>query len=292
MACRRCHPLDEPLSAQHQKAVERACRILEDSEETPRLEELAAASGFSGPHFQRMFKKMLGVSPADYAAACKAKRLTDSLASGMPVTDSVYQAGYGSSSRVYEKSADLLGMTPAKFRAGGKGENIRFAASVCDLGHVIVAVTDKGICSVALGDDIAALEAQLRQRFSAAQITKDPHGLALWLQTILALLEHPKHKAEFPLDIRGTAFQHRVWQALRRIPVGETRSYGKLAEELGRPGAARAVARACASNELALLIPCHRVIRGDGEPGGYRWGLDRKKKLLESEQPKKKPGQI
>ncbi len=281
-ACKRCRP-DETGSA-YREAIARVCRAVDEAEETPRLEALARIAGLSPFHFHRVFKAETGVTPAAYAAAVKDRRAKASLRNGASVTEAVYDAGYGASSRFYAKSRARFGMAPAKWKDRGAGEHIRVAVSDCALGKVLVATTDKGVCAVELGDDRDQMLSWFRERFSAAETVVDDAGLADTVQQIVGLIEHPgSTAADLPLDVRGTAFQQRVWDALRRIPAGETWTYGQLAECLGAPKAARAVGAACGQNRVAVLIPCHRVVGSDGSLTGFAYGVDRKQKLLERE---------
>jgi AraC family transcriptional regulator of adaptative response/methylated-DNA-[protein]-cysteine methyltransferase len=245
------------------------------------LAKIAHSSPFT---IQRKFTRVLGVSPREYQAQLRSSDVRRNLAEpGSSVTEAIYSAGYSSSSRFYEKAADSLGMSPTRFRNGGVDESIRFATARCELGLLLVAGTERGVCSVMLGDDAAELERSLRQQFSAASIVQDANGMKEQIEAILAALTDHPAAADIPLDVRATAFQARVWQALRQIPRGETRSYAQLAEAIGQPSAVRAVARACATNPVAIAVPCHRVIGSDGSLTGYRWGVERKKSLLELE---------
>ncbi len=282
-ACLRCRPNKTAGMTRQAAAVAKACAMIESAEETPALPELAHAAGMSESHFHRVFKQTLGVTPRQYAAACRAEKLRAGLTNGGSVTDAIYEAGYGSSSRVYERAGSLLGMTPKQYRDGAARMTIRFAIADSPLGRVLAAATEKGVCTIEMGDHDEGLRQSLRSRFSRAELNEDTEGLRDWLTLTLAFLDDPSKGLALPLDIRGTAFQCRVWQALQQIPVGQTRSYGEVAASLGAPGSARAVARACASNQVALAIPCHRVVRGDGGLSGYRWGVARKRALLEKE---------
>ncbi len=286
-ACKRCRP-DEPPKLQRDAAViGRACRAIERAEAPPTLDELAAEAGMSPFHFHRLFRRIAGVTPRAYAAAHRADRARASLAVDGTVTDALYAAGFGSSGRFYAAAPALLGMTPSAYRARGAGESIRFAIGASSLGQVLVGVTDKGICAILLGDDPASLEADLRDRFARADIAPAPDAVADLLTRVVALVDDPRRGHDLPLDIRGTAFQRQVWEALQSILPGETLSYGALAARLGAPRAVRAVAGACAANAVAVAIPCHRVIGATGAPTGYRWGLARKQALLASERPAK-----
>lgn len=290
-ACRRCRPRSASSDGGSQ-AVSRACRVIEASPEEPfSLGALAAEAGTSARRLSRMFRRALGVTPWQYAAAARNRLLKSRLKGAANVTDAVFEAGYGSTSRVYEKAHALLGMSPRQYRREGQGMRIRYAISACALGRLLVAATDRGICAVQLGDDDAELEAALRAEYPAAEIRRSPADLTRWMEPVSRLASGAAAEAVasarlvpgLPLDISATAFQLRVWRALTRIPAGQTRSYGEVAKSIGRDGAARAVARACASNPVALLIPCHRVVRDDGSAGGYRWGPRRKAKLLAME---------
>lgn len=289
--CRRCQPLRTGIadpSALHADHIAMACRRLESEEPQPDLQTLADAAGMSPGHFQRTFKRLLGVSPKRYADTQRARRLGRHLQSGMNVTDAVYEAGYGSASRAYQAAQAHLGMTPGSYANKGAGESIRYACAPCSLGQVLVAGTEKGICAIELDDTIAALEARLRARFGNARLSPAGADFETWLTTVVGFIDDPHAASDdalraLPLDIRGSAFQQRVWQALRELPPGRTLTYAELAERIGRPGAARAVANACASNRIAVVIPCHRIIRGDGSLSGYRWGPQRKHALLERE---------
>lgn len=282
--CLRCRPDGPPPQTDLARAIAEACRRIEAAEDPLTLEELAAPSGVSRFHFHRRFKAVTGLTPKAYAAAHRAHRLRTGLADpDGSVTDAIYAAGFGSGSRFYEQADALLGMTPTAFRDGGRDTDIRFALGQCTLGAVLVAASNRGICAIALGDDPQDLVRDFQDRFPAANlIGADPAFEAL-IARVVGFVDSPTKGADLPLDIRGTAFQQRVWQALRAIPPGETVSYAELASRLGAPTAARAVARACAANQLAVAIPCHRVVRMDGTLSGYRWGVARKKALLDHE---------
>jgi len=281
--CRRCRPDRDRLVDPRLAAVAEACRMIEAAESAPALDALAARAGYSPFHLQRLFQAMVGVSPKQYAEAVKADRLRRGLKAGTGVADALYAAGYGSPSRVYEKSAALLGMTPASYAGGGKGAVIRFAIADSALGRILAAATVKGLCMVSLASDDDTLEDELRRDFPAADIARDGNALKPLMDRVLALLDGAPAAGDLPLDIRATAFQWRVWRALAAIPAGETRSYGELAALLGQPGAARAVGRACATNPVSLVIPCHRAVGGSGSLTGYRWGTERKRTLLARE---------
>ena len=278
-ACRRCSPLGENRDA---ATVSRLCGYLDQHrEQTVTLAELAKLVDASPFTVQRTFTRVLGLSPHAYQSQLRAEQVRRSLSHpGVTVTEAIYEAGYGSSSRFYEQAAAALGMSPARFRDQGRHETIAFATAPCVLGILLVAATERGVCSVTLGDSEADLEAQLRQQFRAATITPDCNGLQPHVAAILAAMSNHPAVEDLPLDVRATAFQARVWQALRQIPRGQTRTYAELARAIGQPTAVRAVARACATNPVAITVPCHRVIGSDGSLTGYRWGIDRKKKLL------------
>jgi AraC family transcriptional regulator of adaptative response/methylated-DNA-[protein]-cysteine methyltransferase len=282
--CKRCRPTEDSAAARHLAAIGKACALLRDGEPMPSLDQLAAAAGMSRYHFHRVFKQVTGATPRDYARAQRIGRFADALAAGGSVTAAVYAAGFGSSSRAYEDAPQGLGMTPGKQRHGGNGETIRFVTVETPLGHALVAATARGICMTALADDPASLVAQLRARFPAAVLVAEDAELRSWAERIVRFITQPQESLDLlPLDIRGTAFQARVWRALRKIPPGRTASYAEIATAIGAPKAVRAVAQACAANRLALVVPCHRVIRSDGGLGGYRWGVDKKRALLARE---------
>jgi AraC family transcriptional regulator of adaptative response/methylated-DNA-[protein]-cysteine methyltransferase len=281
--CKRCRPTDGSPASRHLAAIERACALLRTSETLPSLGELADAAGISRFHFHRVFKQITGATPRDYARTHRLGRLGEKLDSGQPVTEAIYASGFGSSSRAYEAAPAGLGMTPGARRRGGNGETIRFVTVETPLGWALVAATRRGICMTALADDRDSLAATLRQRFPSAAVIAEDAGLKDWADRIVGFITAPDQNLDLPLDIQGTAFQARVWRALQKIPLGKTASYTEIAAALGQPKAVRAVAQACASNKLALLVPCHRVIRSDGDLGGYRWGLERKRALLARE---------
>jgi AraC family transcriptional regulator of adaptative response/methylated-DNA-[protein]-cysteine methyltransferase len=290
-ACRRCRPLDgDAPSAERRVAAARAY-LAAHLDENVTLERLGREVGASPYHLQRTFKRLLGVSPKEYVLAQRAERLKQRLKEGDDVTTATYEAGYGAGSRLYEQSNARLGMTPGTFRRGGAGAHIRFAIAAAPPGRLLVAATERGICAVRLGDDDHALAAGLGRDYPQATLERVAAGDPLegWVEAILASLRPspgaaPPPLAELPLDVRATAFEWRVWRELQRIPRGATRSYGEVAAALGQPTAARAVARACAANRVALLVPCHRVVRADGDLGGYRWGAERKRQLLADEE--------
>jgi AraC family transcriptional regulator of adaptative response/methylated-DNA-[protein]-cysteine methyltransferase len=282
--CRRCQPREAPAGNPTVELVRRICRAIENNLEEPHtLAALGAHAGVSPGHLQRTFKRLLGITPRQYADACRLDRLKTRLREGENVTHALYEAGYGSSSRLYEKAGALLGMTPGTYRRGGKGMKIRYALVNSPLGRLLVAGTSRGICAVCLGDSNAGLRAALCSEYPNAEIRQDAAELKPWLKIILNYLKGHQAQLDLPVDVVATAFQRRVWEELRRIPYGATRSYSNVARAIGRPKAVRAVARACATNPVPLVIPCHRVIREDGSLGGYRWGLRRKRALLEAE---------
>jgi AraC family transcriptional regulator, regulatory protein of adaptative response / methylated-DNA-[protein]-cysteine methyltransferase len=282
-ACKRCKP--DRLGAADPKveAVRRACERIGAAEEAPKLADLAARAGMSPFHFHRLFKRVAGVTPRAYAAQIKARRAADGLRTAETITEAIYDAGFNSSSRFYESSAARLGMTPTAVRRGGKGAAIRFAIGQASLGAVLVAATDKGVCAIMLGDDPGGLARELEDRFPHAELVGGDPAFERMVAEVVGLVEAPGQGLDLPLDIRGTAFQERVWQALRAIPPGTTATYAEIAKAVGQPKAVRAVAQACAANPLAVAIPCHRVVRADGEISGYRWGVERKRELIARE---------
>jgi AraC family transcriptional regulator, regulatory protein of adaptative response / methylated-DNA-[protein]-cysteine methyltransferase len=282
-ACRRCHPDEPALAQQRAAAVARACRLIEGADEVPSLDALARAAGLSRFHFHRVFKSVTGVTPKAYAAAERSRRVRDALPEAGTVTEAIYDAGFNSNGRFYATSREVLGMTPTSFRAGGRGTSVRFAVGECSLGSVLVAATDKGVCAILLGDDPDALVRDFQDRFSEAHLVGGDRTFERLVARVVGQIDNPSTRADLPLDIQGTAFQQRVWQALRRIPAGRTTTYAEVARRIGRPTAVRAVAQACAANTLAVAIPCHRVVRTTGDLSGYRWGVERKRALLERE---------
>ncbi len=268
--------------------VARVCRLIEaDLEEPLSLTALGDKVSLSPFHLQRIFKRALGVSPRAYADACRFRRFKHQLKQGPSATAAVYAAGYGSSSRAYERTAARLGMTPTRYRHGGNQTRIHYLTTKCTLGRMLVAATDKGICLISFGDNASALEHSLREEFPAAHVQRGGSKLHSWTRSILRHLNGHHPRLDLPLDLRATAFQSRVWTALRSIPYGETCSYKQIAKAVGRPKAVRAVARACATNPAAVLVPCHRVVRKNGDLAGYRWGLQRKRQLLTTEASKR-----
>ena len=282
-ACKRCLPNEAGLAAERAAAVALACRLIESAEQTPSLDTLAAAAGMSSFHFHRIFKSITGITPKAYADAHRTQQVRATLRRSDTVTQAIYDAGFNSSGRFYAKSAAVLGMTPESFRCGGAGASIRFAIGECSLGSILVAATGTGICANLLGDDPARLLRELEDSFPKAQLIGADRDFEQWVAQVVALVEVPEIGLDLPLDLRGTAFQQRVWQALREIPVGATASYTEVAKRIGAPKAVRAVASACASNTIAVAIPCHRVVRSDGTLSGYRWGVERKRALLDRE---------
>lgn len=279
--CRRCHPREAQRNGSAE-AVVRACAVL-SANEPPAVEHAAKSAGLSPAYFHRLFKSVTGVTPKEFAASQRMTRLRGELRNGKSVTHAIYEAGYNSSGRFYANSNQALGMKPKQFRSGGAGVRIKYAIGNCSLGCILVAATEKGVCAVALHDDAEVLVRELRGMFPHAEISPGGNDFAKLIAAVSSLAENPERSMELPLDIQGTAFQIRVWQKLREIPLGETRSYAEIAKQLGLPAATRAVAGACAANRIALAIPCHRVVRSDGGLSGYRWGPDRKAKLLAAE---------
>ena len=281
--CKRCRP-DQPSRAEQNAAVVAdLCRYIESAETPPTLEELAQRADLSTFHLHRIFKQATGVTPRAYAAAHRVRRMRDELDRDASVTDAIFGAGFNSSSRFYEKSDELLGMTPTAYRAGGANTEIRFAIGECSLGSILVARSARGLCAISLGDDPDALARELQDRFPRARLIGDDPDFSALVARVVGLIEAPRLGLDLPLDVRGTAFQQRVWQALREIPAGATASYTEIAAKIGAPKSVRAVAQACAANPLAVAIPCHRVVRQDGDLSGYRWGVQRKRALLERE---------
>src|SRR5258705_9686606 len=282
-SCRRCNPDGPSIEAENAALVAQACRIIEESEEEPSLEELADAIGRSPSYFHRLFKATTGLTPKDYAVAHRAKKVRQGLASGNTVTEAIYDAGFSSSGRFYEKPTDMLGMTPSQYRAGGANEKIRFAVGQTSLGAILVASSKNGVAAILLGDDPDELVRNLQDRFPKAHLIGADRDYEALVARVVGFVEAPGIGLDLPLDVRGTAFQQRVWQALQEIPVGEAVSYAEIARRIGSPKAARAVAGACAANNLAVAIPCHRVVRKDGSLSGYAWGVERKRALLDRE---------
>lgn len=280
-ACLRCRPKDAPIAERHAAIIADICRMIEKAEEVPALERLAREVSMSPFHFHRVFKAATGLTPKAYAAAHRSKRVRTELMNGdSTVTSAIYDAGFNSNGRFYETSNEVLGMTPSAFRDGGVSMQIRFAVAECSLGALLVACSEKGVCAILLGDDPETLVKDLQDQFPKAELLGGDNGFEAMVAKVVGFVEAPAIGLDLPLDVRGTAFQQRVWQALRTIPVGETASYSNIAERIGAPTSARAVARACAANKIAVAIPCHRVVRNDGGLSGYRWGVERKRSLL------------
>jgi AraC family transcriptional regulator of adaptative response/methylated-DNA-[protein]-cysteine methyltransferase len=281
--CKRCKPDEPSLHEQYAGKVAEACRQIEEAEETPILAELARAAGLSPYHFHRVFKAVAGVTPKAYAAAHRHKRLRASLKRSNTVTEAIHAAGFNSSGRFYAKSNDMLGMTPSEFRAGAPDAAMRYAIGRSSLGRILVAASEKGITAVYLGNDPDALVRELKDDFPRASLIGGDRAFEKIVAKVVRLVETPDAAFDLPLDVRGTAFQHRVWQALREIPIGTTATYGEIAKRIGRPNAVRAVGTACGANRISVVIPCHRVVRNDGLLSGYRWGVERKKALIARE---------
>ncbi len=283
-ACKRCKP-DQPAPAEQNAAkIAEICRTIENAEEMPSLADLACAAGLSVYHFHRLFKSISGVTPRAYAIAHRAKRVRHELTRrNTTVTAALYDAGFNSNGTFYNTSDQVLGMTPTDYRAGGTNAEIRFAIGECSLGSILVAKSERGVCAILLGDDPDALARDLQDRFPRADLIGGDATFEGLIAKVIGFVEAPATGLDLPLDVRGTAFQQRVWQALREIPAGGTLSYAELANNIGAPKAVRAVARACAANAIAVAIPCHRVVRTDGALSGYRWGADRKRALLARE---------
>jgi AraC family transcriptional regulator, regulatory protein of adaptative response / methylated-DNA-[protein]-cysteine methyltransferase len=281
--CKRCQPDQPSLAEQHAAMVTATCRVIEQAETTPTLEQLAKPTGLSPFHFHRVFKAVTGVTPKQYATAHRSRRVRSELGRSASVTEAIFEAGYNASSRFYETANQVLGMTPSSYRAGGADSEIRFAIGECSLGAILVAQSERGVCAILLGDDPDALARDLQDRFPKARLIGGDHDYEQLVAQVVGFIEAPAIGLDLPLDVRGTAFQQRVWRALREIPAGSTVSYGEIARRIGSPKAMRAVAQACASNLLAVAIPCHRVVRNDGGLSGYRWGVQRKRALLDRE---------
>lgn len=281
--CKRCRPQQAGPNQEHAARIARACRILEIADPSPSLAALAAEIGLSPYHFHRVFTAATGVTPKAYATAHRRRRTQCALKSSRSITEAIYDAGFNSSSRFYEAAAKDLGMTPTQFKNGGAKATLRFAIGSCTLGAVLVAASDKGVAAILLGDDDGALHEELRARFPQATLVPADPSFAELLAQVIAAVETPSGAPRLPLDVRGTAFQQKVWAALTEIPAGSTQSYAELARRIGQPTATRAVAAACAANPLAVVIPCHRVVRSDGSLSGYRWGTARKRALQKRE---------
>ena len=281
--CKRCKPDQPSLGELHAGKIAQACRLIETADEAPKLDDLAAAVGLSPYHFHRIFKQALGVTPKAYATAHRAKRVREGLGRSGTVTEAIYDAGFNSNGRFYANASEVLGMTPTDFRSGGAGHAICYAIGTCSLGSVLVAASEKGVCAILFGDEPESLGKELQVMFPRARIIGGDKAFEQLTAKVLAFVEDPAKGLDLPLDVRGTAFQHRVWEALRRIPVGSTASYAEIAKKIGAPQAVRAVARACATNRIAVALPGHRVVRSDGGLSGYRGGVERKRALLAKE---------
>jgi AraC family transcriptional regulator of adaptative response/methylated-DNA-[protein]-cysteine methyltransferase len=281
--CRRCRPDEPDLADRLAARIAQACRLIEEAETAPRLAELAGAVGMSAYHFHRVFKASTGVTPKAYGAARRAAALAAGLPGAATVTGALYEAGYNAASRFYEEGAARLGMAPETYRRGGAGIRMRFGVGACALGAILVAATEVGVCAILLGDAPEPLVRDLQDRFPEAEIVGGDPAFETWMAQVIGVVEAPGRGIDLPLDIRGTAFQQRVWEALRKIPVGSTATYAEIARAIGAPTAMRAVALACGANPIAVAIPCHRVVRSDGSLSGYRWGVARKRDLLARE---------
>ena len=281
--CRRCRPDQPSLASEHAASIAALCRYVETADHAPTLSELAARARMSPWHLHRTFRAITGVTPKAYAAAHRAKRVRHALSGSASVTDAIYDAGYGSNGRFYGESDRVLGMTPTRYRAGGAGAEIRFAVGECSLGSILVAQSERGVCAIFLGDDPEGLVRELQDRFPHARLVGGDKAFEATVAKIVGFVDAPRIGLDLPLDVRGTAFQQRVWRAMRDIPAGKTMSYSALAARIGAPKSVRAVAAACAANAIAVAIPCHRVVRNDGGLSGYRWGVERKRALLERE---------
>lgn len=282
-ACRRCKPTEKAPHEQQAQLIAELCKLIEQSTEMPTLKALAERAQLSVYHLHRVFKAMTGLTPRQYAREHRAERLRSELQEASSVTAAIFDAGYNTSSRFYEQSIRQLGMNPSRYRMGGKNAQIQFAVAQCSLGAILIAATDRGVCAILMGDDPEPLARELQNRFPNATLVAGDAEFEITVATVVSFVEAPGVGLQLPLDVRGTAFQQRVWAALRTIPAGVTLSYTELARRLGAPKSARAVASACAANAIAVAIPCHRIVRGDGGLSGYRWGIDRKAELLRRE---------
>ncbi len=283
-ACRRCRPAATAQVGEREQKIIEACRIIEKSETSIKLGDLALQVNMSPYHFHRLFKKIVGVTPRQYASRLRSRRFQDTLKTSPSVTDAIYSAGYGSSASVYDKEQDQLAMTPKIYRRGADGVDIIYGVASCSLGWVIIAATERGICAIEFGDEPESLPELVQARFPNARLNRADSGFSSLVEEVVDFIESPQDVFHLPLDIQGTAFQQQLWHVLREIKPGQTMSYTEVAERIGKAGAARAAASACAANKLAVVIPCHRVISKAGKAGGYRWGTERKKRLLHSEQ--------
>ena len=282
------HPMKKPVSpptpTKHAALVAQACRRIAAADQPPSLDDLAQQAGLSPFHFHRVFKAATGLTPKAYATAHRAQAVRTTLARGnSSVTDAIFDAGFNANSRFYEHADAMLGMKPTQYRAGGVDARIEFAIGESSLGAILVARSQRGVCAISLGEDPAALLRELQDRFPRAELVGGDADFERLVAQVVGLIEQPNLGIDLPLDVRGTAFQQRVWQALRQIPPGETASYAQIAQRIGSPTSVRAVAGACAANTLAVAIPCHRVVRSDGGLSGYRWGVERKRELLSRE---------
>jgi len=280
--CKKCSPLDAQGNTPP-AAVLKACQIMEQADEPPTLDQLADAVGLSAHYFHRLFKRTVGITPKAYASSRRAERFRNELGQDQSITSAMYRAGYGASSRCYEDNSNNLGMTPTAFKNGGSGQTIRYSLTSCHLGWVAVAATSRGLCMIELGDEREQLQREVLKRFPKAVLEGEDISFSNWVAQVVTLIAAPQSSCDLPFDVQGTVFQRKVWEALKSIPVGATATYTEIAEAIGQPQASRAVARACATNPLAVAIPCHRVVRKDGSLSGYRWGLERKRQLLEDE---------
>jgi AraC family transcriptional regulator, regulatory protein of adaptative response / methylated-DNA-[protein]-cysteine methyltransferase len=282
-ACKRCGPKGPGLAAQHAEAVTTACRMIKEADEFPSLNQLAEAVKMSPGYFHRLFKTATGLTPKDYANAHRADRIKRALPKRETVTQAIYDAGFNSNGRFYAGSSKMLGMKPKEYREGGAGNTIRFAIAECSLGSILVASSEKGVCAILMGNDPEALARDLQDQFPKANLIGGDDRYEKLVAKVVGFIEAPRIGLDLPLDIRGTAFQQRVWKELQRIPTGKTVCYSEVANRIGSPNSARAVAQACGANALAVAIPCHRVVRNNGDISGYRWGVDRKRALLARE---------
>ena len=288
-ACKRCMPNQPSSEMRRAVKIAEACRLIEATDGNLRLSQLAHAAGLSPYHFHRIFKSLAGVTPKAYAIAHRHKRVRAYLAASATVTNAIYDAGFNSNGRFYAASNQVLGMSPSAFRNGGKDTALQFAVGDCSLGAILVAASTKGVAAIFLGDDPEVLLCDLQDHFPQAQLTGSDKQFETLVAHVIGCVEQPDKRWDLPLDIRGTAFQHQVWQALRDIPLGQTASYADIAKKIGRPAAVRAVASACGGNAHAVAIPCHRVVRSDGALSGYRWGIERKRALLQKERKLRAP---
>ena len=281
--CKRCQPDLPMLSERHAAIIAESCRAMAAADREPRLDELASHAGMSPFYFHRLFKQISGLTPKEYWMAQREQRVRDGLVNSGTVTEAIYSAGYHSNSRFYAKSKEVLGMTPTNFRLGGANMKISFAIGECSLGTILVAMSERGLCAIFLGDDPDALVHELQDRFPQAELIGGDGDFEQLVAQVVGFVESPGIGLDLPLDVRGTAFQQRVWQALRQIPPGQTATYAEIASRIGAPKSVRAVGQACGANPLAVVIPCHRVVRTDGGLAGYHWGVERKQSLLERE---------